>query len=50
MLIVLLGTNFSENLIRIGTFALKKNALENVVCEMRPFYLELNVFKSTENG
>ena len=34
LLIGPLGTNFSENLIKIQTFSLKANMFENVVCEM----------------
>ena len=34
LLIALLGTSFSEILIKIQTFSIEKNAFENVICEM----------------
>ena len=43
LLIGFFGTNFSEILIKIYTFSLKKNAFENVARKWRPFCLGLNV-------
>ena len=43
LLIEPLGTNLSEISIGIQTFSLKKNAFENVVCEMASICLGLNV-------
>ena len=45
MLIVPLGTNFSEILIEIHTFSLKKMLLKMSSGKWRPFCLDLNVLK-----
>ena len=41
-----LGTNFSEILIRIQIFSLKKMRLKMLSAKWRPFWLGLNVLKS----
>ena len=43
LLIGPLGTKFSEILIEILAFSLKKNVFKNVICEWRPFCFSLNV-------
>ena len=43
LLIRTLGTNFSEILSEIHSFSLKKNAFENVVCEMASIFVSASM-------
>ena len=43
ILLIAPWTNFSEILIKIQTFSLRKMRFENVICERQPFGLGLNV-------